>query len=58
MDAGEPTKAEHAPPAGIGAMETVFFVSAKLVGAILRPDTWILVALAAIESTRSELAAQ
>ncbi len=27
-------------------MDTIFFVASKLVGALLRPDTWIVLALA------------
>ncbi|MGV0908812.1 YdcF family protein [Martelella sp. FOR1707] len=29
-------------------MDTVFFIASKLVGALLRPDTWIIIALACI----------
>jgi len=29
-------------------MDTVFFVASKLIGALLRPDTWIVIALACI----------
>lgn len=29
-------------------MSTVFFIAAKLMGALLRPDTWIVIALAVI----------
>ena len=29
-------------------MDTVFFVASKLIGALLRPDTWIVIALAGI----------
>lgn len=29
-------------------MDTVFFIVSKLVGALLRPDTWIVIALASI----------
>ncbi len=29
-------------------MDTIFFVASKLIGALLRPDTWILIALAAV----------
>jgi len=29
-------------------MDTAFFVASKLIGALLRPDTWILIALAAV----------
>lgn len=29
-------------------MDTVFFIASKLIGALLRPDTWIIVALAVV----------
>jgi uncharacterized SAM-binding protein YcdF (DUF218 family) len=29
-------------------MDTVFFVAAKLIGALLRPDTWIVIVLAVV----------
>ncbi|KAA0909958.1 hypothetical protein FLO80_19055 [Aquicoccus porphyridii] len=29
-------------------MDTVFFIASKLIGALLRPDTWIIIALAGI----------
>ena len=29
-------------------MDTVFFIASKLIGAILRPDTWIVITLACI----------
>lgn len=29
-------------------MDTLFFVASKLIGALLRPDTWIVIALAAV----------
>lgn len=29
-------------------MDTVFFIASKLIGALLRPDTWIIIALAIV----------
>ncbi len=29
-------------------MDTVFFIASKLIGAVLRPDTWIVIALCLI----------
>jgi len=29
-------------------MDTVFFIVSKLIGALLRPDTWIIIALAVV----------
>lgn len=29
-------------------MSTIFFIAAKLLGALLRPDNWIVIALAVI----------
>ena len=29
-------------------MDTLFFIASKLIGALLRPDTWIIVALAVV----------
>jgi uncharacterized SAM-binding protein YcdF (DUF218 family) len=32
-------------------MDTVFFIASKLIGALLRPDTWIIIALAIVVLT-------
>ena len=29
-------------------MDTVFFIASKLIGALLQPDTWIVIVLAAV----------
>lgn len=29
-------------------MDTSFFIASKLIGALLRPDTWIIIALAIV----------